>query len=167
MQVERELFARSRNGVDVLYDPINSHASTHFADTPQIVPIVRTIIESTILTGDPQEFETDTGDTVGNSDLVETDATDLIVYAIRKNRDHYARFTKSRGPQPSSKITVRLEPLEDTNYELYSAWIGPTTPPFPGTDYEAPESRPFWNKHALAWGTQEIQPGTETTICPW
>ncbi len=162
-----EFFARSKNGIVVKYDPIHSHASTHFFDTPQIQALVKKIIEGKALEGDVMLFETDTRLPIGNSDLVETDETDDIVYAIRKNRDRYARFTKSRKSQPSSIITIWLKKLGDDSFDLYSAWLGPSTPSFPGSNFATPESKPFWEKHALVWGNQEIQPGTETTICPW
>ncbi len=164
---DREFFARSKNGIEVTYDPEHSHASTHFADAPQIRPLVQKIIEATDISGDFVEFDTDIGQPIGNSELVETTDDDVIVYAIRKNRDHYARFTKSRGPEPSSIVTLSLTRLDDKTYDLFSAWLGPLTPSFPGAKFESPESKPFWSKHALVWGTQEIQPGTETADCPW
>jgi hypothetical protein len=131
------------------------------------VPLVRKIIEETDITGDLMEFDTDTGQSIGESGLVETDDNDEIVYAIRKNRDRYARFTKSRKSEMSSMVTISLTRLDDKTYDLYSAWLGPLTPPFPGSPLATPESKPFWSNHALVWGTQEVQPGTETTECPW
>lgn len=167
MAIKRELFATSKNGIRVMYDPLHSHASTHFADTPQILPFVKQIIENTGITGDIMEFDTDTGQPIGMSDLVETDENDTIVYAIRKNRDRHTRFTKSRQPQLSSMITISLTRLDEQTYDLYSAWLGPNSPPTPNSPLANAMSKPFWSKHALAWGRQEIQPGTETTICPW
>lgn len=163
----RELFARSKNGIDVIYDSVNSHASTHFADTPQILPYVKSILENTEISGENMEFSTDTGAKLGISDLVATDSSDDVVYAIRKNRDRHIRFTKSRKPEPSSMITISLKRLDDGSYDLYSAWLGPLTPPTPNSPYANKASKPFWSNHALVWGNQEIQPGTETTKCPW
>lgn len=163
----REIFARSKNGVKVTYDPVYSHASTHFADTPQIIPYVRKVIENTDISGDVMEFEVDTGRVIGNSDLVETREDDDIVYAIRKNRDRHSRFTKSRSSQPSSKIAISLKRLDKDSYDLFSAWLGPLTPPMPNSPFANSDSRPFWSKHALAWGNQEIILGTETKISPW
>lgn len=162
-----EFFARSKNGIEILYDPINSHASTHFADTPQIFPYVKSILEDTDVTGDNMEFDVDTEVILGMSDLVVTDASDEVVYAIRKNRDRHMRFTKSRKSEPSSMIAISLKKLSDGRYELYSAWLGPQTPPTPNSPFANKESRPFWSTHALVWGNQEIQPGTETDKCPW
>ncbi len=163
----REFLAFSRNGVEVTYDPLHSHAATHFEDTPQLKVLVRRIIEQTDLDEEPKEFETNVGRIVGHSDLVETTDNDDIVYAKRKNRDTYARFTRTQSPQPSEWVTVRLEPFGDSTYNLYTAWVGRIAPPFPGNENETPDSRSFWATHALAWGTQEIQIGTETKECPW
>jgi hypothetical protein len=92
---------------------------------------------------------------------------DDIIYAERKSRDTYTRFTKSQPPQPCSTVTLFLSRLSDEQYELGSAWIGYLGPSFPGDANESPESRPYWNKHALVWGRQEIQTGSETNVCPW
>lgn len=164
---EQQIFAVSKNGIKVTYDPINSHASTHFQDTPQIVPYVREIIENTNVSGDIMEFDTDTGSVLGLSDLVEIDESDEIVYAIRRNRDRYMIFTKSRKPKPSSDVTVSLRRIDEKSYDLYSAWLGLVAPPTPDNPLANEESKPFWSKHALVWGNQEIIPGTETKTCPW
>lgn len=163
----RELFTCSKNGLKVYYDPVGSHASTHFSDTPQIIPYVRKAVENTDISGDVMKFETDTGRILGTSDLVETHENDDIVYAIRKNRDRHARFTKSHSPQPSSKVAISLKRLDKDSYDLFSAWLGPLTPPTPNNPLANSDSKPFWSKHALVWGNQEIIPGTETKICPW
>lgn len=163
----REIFARSKNGVEIFYDPIHSHASTHFSDTPQIQPYVKSILEDTNISGENVEFDTDTGAILGTSDLVETDGNDEVVYAIRKNRDRHMRFTKSRKPEPSSMITISLKRIDDGTYDLYSAWLGPQTPPTPNSPLANEQSKPFWSKHALVWGNQEIQPDAETSKCPW
>lgn len=55
----------------------------------------------------------------------------------------------------------------DSNYYLYTAFIGKSTPSFPGGDSNPEQSKVFWSNHALVWGTQEIIPNTETSVCPW
>lgn len=163
----REFFARSKNGVEIFYDPVHSHVSTHFTDSPQIRPYVKSILENTNISGEITQFDIDTGTILGESDLVETDDSDEVVYAIRKNRDRHMRFTKSRKPEPSSMIAISLKRIDDGTFELYSAWLGPKTPPTPNSPLANEESKPFWSKHALVWGNQEIQPDTETSKCPW
>jgi hypothetical protein len=164
---DRELFAISKNGIEVTFDPIYSHTATHFKDTPQIRPFVKETIERTNISGEMMEFDTDTGQLLGSSDLVDIDDSDDIIYAIRKNRDRHMIFTKSRQPQPSSMVSISLTRLDDKTYDLYSAWLGPQTPPTPNNPLANSQSKPFWSKHALVWGNQEIQAGTETETCPW
>lgn len=164
----KELLGKSKNNIAVYFDASGSHAATHFEDTPELKALVQEVVGRKDLEGDLVKFDTDMGRVVGTSDLVETDASDEIVYAKRKNRDTYASFTKSRPPRPCSTVAVSLNRQSDGTYELHSAWIGPIdSPSFPGDEKETPESKPFWTSHALVWGRQEIQPGTETTICPW
>ena len=165
-----EFLAASANGKDVYYEPEHSHAATHFAEAPQLRALTQEIIARTSLDGDkPILFDTDMGRTVGNTDLVENRPGDVIVFARRRNRgDIYTSFNKTQSPQPCSVVSVAFKYLEDNTYELASAWIGPLdSPSFPGEPEATPDSKAYWLAHSLVWGTQEIQPGTETSVCPW
>ncbi len=158
----------SRNGISVYYDPLNSHAATHIKDTPELVALAAEVISELDLEEDFLQVHKDLGRIVGTSDLVEVDAGDELIYAKRLNRDNFSVFSKTKGPEPSSLVTIAVEKRDSEQYELVSCWIGPSdSPSFPGTERETAESKPFWAKHALAWGRQEIQPGTETSRCPW
>lgn len=158
----------SKNGVKVLYDPVDSHAATHIEDTPQLRELVAEVLTKTILTDDIEFFEYDFEDVIGNTGLVSNDKGDQIVYAKRKNRDVYSPFNKSKTPNPCSVITVYIEKIDSGKYELKSTWVGfKDSPPFPGDKNETPSSEPYWRKHSLAWGTQEIQEKTLTSTCPW
>jgi hypothetical protein len=141
--------------------------ATHLKDTPGLKDLVTEVLGQTIPTGEYMWFETDMGREVGVSDLVETDGTDEIVYAKREGRDTYTRFTKSRRAQPSQIVTVAIEPLDNEDYILKSAWIGPVGYSFPDHADAVPESRAYWANHAIVWGAQAVQAGTETTHCPW
>ncbi len=163
-----EHLATSLNDKEVYYDPIGSHTATHFTDTPQLKELTREILARTVLDQDRMLFDTNLGRVVGHTDLVENDESDVIVYAKRQNRDVYTSFNKTKSPQPCSVVAIGVQKLDDSKYELASAWIGSIdSPPFPGDENETPESKSYWLKHSLAWGTQEVQAGTETTICPW
>lgn len=168
MHAGKELLTHSKNGLAVSFDPIHSHAATHFSDTPQLRELVKEIIEKTVLADELMEFEIDMGRIVGTSDAVVNDADDKIIYAKRKNREVYVPFNKSKLPQPCSFVSVALQRQADGSYELPSAFIGRIdSPPFPGEKNEDPESKSYWTSHSLAWGTQEIQVGTETSRRPW
>jgi hypothetical protein len=165
--MQYETLGYTKNHIKVVFDPEHSHAATHFDDTPQLREAVNQVIANTVTTGEDMWFEMDMGRVAGVSDLVDTDETDEIVYAKRLSRDTYTRFTKSRRAQPSSLVTVAMNPLNDDTYELKSAWIGPVGYSFPDAPGALPQSREYWDKHAIVWGTQAIQPGTETRECPW
>ncbi|MCA9318485.1 hypothetical protein KDA06_02490 [Candidatus Saccharibacteria bacterium] len=162
------LLGMSKNNVSVWYDATSSHAATHLRDTPGLTELVIEITQGLTLTDNYYQLHTDMGRVVGPSDLVPTESSDEIVYAKRLNRDTYTVFNKSKSPQPSSLVTTAYQRHNDNTYELISAWIGPSdSPSLPGTERETPGSKEFWTKHALAWGTQDIQPDSLTTRCPW
>ena len=164
----RETIGTSVNDKLVWYDPVNSHTATHIQDTPQLKQLVAEVINKFELNETYHKFHTDLGRIVGTSDLVQNQLGDLIVYAKRLNRETYTVFNKTRRPEPSRLVTVALEEQDDESYELVSTWIGPSNlPSFPGTERETTESKQFWNEHSLAWGTQDIQLGTETDNRPW
>lgn len=162
----KEFFAKGKNGVDVYLDAETSHALTHFAHSPTLREFAQKLVSETEAGGDVIRLDKDTGETVGMSDLVETEEGDEIVYGLRPLRQTYSRFVKNKTPSPTSWITVDIR-RKGGEYFLHTAFIGRLTPSFPGGEYLPEESREFWSKHALAWGSQEIVPGTETTECPW
>jgi len=100
-------------------------------------------------------------------DHVEIAEDDDIVYAKRINRDNYTKFVKNRNPPATSYFTVLLYKDGEDSYELVSAWVGRTCPSFPDDINATSDSKPFWDKHALVYGTQAIQDDTLTQISPW
>ncbi len=160
----------SANGKRVVFDPVHSHAATHLKDAPTLRALAKELLSNMSLEGDLIAKDVDTGKVVGNSDVVETDDKDDVVYARRKNREDqgYVPFTKSRSPQPSTKISIYLVKKDDENYELSSVWIGEyESPMFPQMSNATAESVPYWSKHAFVWGSQEITPGSILAKCPW
>jgi len=170
-QIHNQIFlCKSRNGVNVTYDPIYSHASTHFHDTPQLKSLVTEVVGKMDLNGQEIATHVDMERVVGTCDVVAVDNTDEIIYAIRKNRenDGLVPFTKTRKPQPCRFVSVHLEPKKDGSYELASTWIGTfNDEPFPEASDANDKSVEYWNCFAFVWGSQEIIPSSETTICPW
>jgi hypothetical protein len=157
----------TKNGCRVYVDMELSHAATHFKDSPKLLDAVKKAIPNITATEEEIRIDIDTGVTAGNSDLVETNPDDEIVYAMRPFRDRYSRFVKGKSAMPTSWITLALNKSGDSSYQLYTAFVGKITPSFPGGDYLPEQSKSFWSKHALVWGNQEIVPGTETSVCPW
>lgn len=167
----QELIAKSKNGVGVTYDPVGSHAATHFDDTPNLKELVAEVIGNLDLDG--QEFASyvDMERIVGTCDVVKVDKADEIVYGQRKNRaeDGLVPFTKSRPAEPCQNVALHLLPQEDGTYMLSSAWIGTfdDDEPFPGSINANERSIDYWSRYAFVYGSQEIVSGTETNIRPW
>ncbi len=168
----QKFLCKSKNGVSVTYDPVGSHAATHLEDTPQLVDLVCEVVSKMELTGQKVARHVYMGRVVGTSDVVTVDDTDEIVYGVRKNRDDdgLVPFTKTREAEPCPYVTVHLVPKEDGTYELCSAWIGTYSDddePFPQSPLATEKSVEFWTYLAFVYGSQEIVPGTETSIRPW
>lgn len=167
-----EHIGRSKNGVEVVYDPVHSHAETHFEDTPQLKGLVAEVVASMDLKVQEVATHIDMGRVVGTCDVVDVDETDEIVYALRKNRDDdgLVPFTKTREAPPCPYVAVHLVPQSNKTYVLSSAWIGKfgdDDEPFPNSPDATDRSVDFWNRHAFVWGSQEIQPGSLQPDCPW
>jgi hypothetical protein len=165
-----ELLCVSKNGKQIYYDAVNSHAATHFADTPHLKQLVVEVLQKRDINEKVLEFDIDMGKTIGTCDVIETDDTDEIIYALRKNRPEqgYVPFTKSRVAKPDSYISIALTTRLDNAYQLFSAWIGTwDDPPFPQQPHATAESKPYWSKHAFVWGSQEIELDSVISTCPW
>jgi len=165
--MKKYVISQTKNEKAVYVDIEGSHAATHIADTPQLLELVQEVVISLSPDADNIYLDRDMGRPIGLSDLVETDENDKTLYAKRLNRDNYTRFVLNRDAESTHFVTVVLQKDTEGDYELWSAWIGRAVPQFPGDKLETPESRPFWQKHALVWGNQAIQPGTEKEDWPW
>ncbi|MEK7059808.1 MAG: hypothetical protein AAB971_03565 [Patescibacteria group bacterium] len=165
-----ELLCKSANDKKIVFDPINSHTATHFSDAPKLRSLAEELLGNMALEGDLIAKDFDIGRVIGDSDVVEINESDEIVYAIRKSREDqgYVPFTKSRPTQPSQMISIYLLRKDNETYELSSIWIGEfESPMFPQMENSTEDSIPYWGKHAFVWGSQEIIPGTEITKRPW
>lgn len=162
----KQIFSTTKNGIEVYLDTEHSHALTHFARHPKLADAVNKVVADLEITEDSTRIESEMDEVVGTTDLVETSDQDEIVYALRPLRSIYSRFVKNKEPTPSKWITIHIKKQRGV-YTLYTAFVGRSTPSFPGGDYLPEQSKEFWSRHALVWGSQEIVPGSETTICPW
>lgn len=168
----QSVIATSKNGVKVTYDPVHSHATTHFEDTPQPKDLVKELVSGLELSGEEIARHYDMGRIVGTCDVVNVSSADEIVYGVRKNRedDGLVPFVKNRKGDPCPNVAIHLVPQSDGTYILSSAWIGTfggDDEPFPLSKDANERSADFWNKHAFVYGSQEILAGTETNIRPW
>ncbi len=168
----QQLLCTSKNGVSVTYDPIHSHAATHLQDTPQLKSLLTELISKLILDGQEVKTYVDMGRIVGTCDVVSVDASDKIIYGMRKNRadDGLVPFTKTRPAEPCPNVALHLVSQPDGTCELLSAWIGTLSDddePFPQSPRATANSVAFWNRYAFVYGSQDIVPGTLTADCPW
>jgi hypothetical protein len=97
-----ELLATNKSGSAIYYDPSNSHAATHFKDAPHLKDLVKEILLEIDLNDQESVGHIDMGRVVGTTDVVKTDDTDEIIYALRKNRenDGHVPFVKSKEGNP-------------------------------------------------------------------
>lgn len=165
-----ELLCTSKNDIKIYWDPKNSHASTHFADTPNLQNLVVEVFKTHDLEDNNLEFDIDMGRVVGTCDVIEVDDNDNIVYAYRKNRieQGYVPFVKSRKANDDTYVSIAIVKNTDELYVLSSAWIGKwDDPPFPQQTHATAESISYWNSHAFVWESQEIEDNSVITQRPW
>lgn len=167
---ELVILCKSANGKSVVYNPDDSHTSTHFKDAPSLKDVVVEILTKRKLDGVLVGENVDLGRIVGNTDVIEVNSSDEIVYAMRQKREDqgYVPFAKNREPQPTSLVSIYLIQKDEDTYELSSAWFGEfDSPNFPQMKNTDPDSITYWQQHAFVWGSQEIIPGSERADCPW
>lgn len=113
--------------------------------------------------------EVDFGKVIGVTTRVLTLPDDQILFAIRPGRQGYSRFVVGRQPEPCSALTVVLKKSVDVEdiYILSTAYVGTPAEPEPWDLKATPQSLPFWQTHALLWGSESIIPGTDTDQCQW
>lgn len=166
-----EFLCNSANGKKVFFDNVDSHASTHLEDTPQLKNLVTEVISNMDLGEQEIATHVDMGRVIGVCDVVDTDEKDEIIYGVRKNRkeDGLVPFTKTRKARPCSSVAIHLMLKPDNSYELLSTWIGEfgNDEPFPQSPDATSRSIDFWSKRAFVYGSQEIVLGTETSFRPW
>lgn len=144
-----------------------SHFETHAKAQPELAAVLTEALSRIDPNG--RAFlvaEAQMGHVVGNTSMVKTTANDDIVFAQRPNRKGLTRFARGRDGEPTESVTVVLQEREGA-YDLISAWVGRPAAPEPWDKRADPEtSIAFWSSHALVWGSEEVVPGTETTLPP-
>lgn len=144
----------------------NRHTSHNHVDSSLLsAAIARASVERRFFTSVTVEF----GEPVGYTECVETTDTDDIVYAVRLNRTGHTRFVTNRQPLPSSKVTLILKQIDQSNndYVLVTAFIGGQAEPEPFDPKATERAWDYWSKHALVWCPESIDSSTVTRTCPW
>jgi hypothetical protein len=166
--MNKTFVTKTKNGCDVYVDTTASHAATHLKDHPELFGYMQEILSGYEAKEEVIRFETNLGRVVGMMDLVETTDVDDVFYAKRPNREKYTRFVRNREPETTRFVTIELRKKFDTEFEVFTAYVGGLTPSLPfGKDDPNEVNREFWAKHALVTGKQEFLPETVTIECPW
>lgn len=160
-----ELLAVSQNDVEVYTDVDNTNIRLHLIEYPDLLELVKIVVQNSVLEGENVGLEYDMGKIVGQTSCVETTDADEIVYAKRLQRDSYSRFVKGRELEDTEFVSAIFF-KKDYGYLLWSAWCGRLVPTSPDSEGRMRTSEGFWDTHALVYDPEIIQKDTERTDCP-
>lgn len=163
----RYVIVESTGSYEVYVNLIKSLAGQYLSRQPYVINLVKEVLTSARLKGQVVTLEHDMGRVIGNTDIIETTEKDTIFYAQPVKTSVFSRYAKNRYPTPSQKLTIQLARDEDGHYEILDTWIGPSSPPFPGDENEADNSKIYWETHALVQNSQLVQSRTITKVCPY
>lgn len=160
-----ELLTVSKNGKNVFTNVEETNLKLHLLEHPNLLALVKEVIEKSDVVGPNVGIQYDLGRTVGQTTCLETTEADEIVFAKRLQRDSYSRFVKNRAPEDTSLVSVVLFE-EDYGYLVWSAWCGALVPTSPDSEGKMRTSEGFWDHHALVYDPAIIQRGTERSSRP-
>ena len=158
---------QTRNGSPVYVDLIHSYAAAYVAQNPQLLGVVRELLEQVTTTSAEVRLDKNMGRVIGNNYVVETTEKDTILYAQRLRDTSYTRFVKNGSPLPTPYLSIILRRDDEGSYELHDLWIGRLNPPRPGSGNETAKSKSYWANHAFVFDGQPIQARTITKVCPY
>ena len=128
------------------------------------------VLEKIEVGGRPfQKVTVDMGEVVGESTCLRTTPKDIpnILFARRPGRTGLTRFIQSDTPNPSSLVTVILKKMSEKEaYVLISSWVGGDAEVEPWDPRATPKAKAFWRTHALRFGTEAIEEGSQTRVPP-
>lgn len=159
--------ATTHNGTAIYVDLLNSEAAARISRQPHLATLIKEIVTPLTLTKPTVSIEHSMGRVIGNTEIVETADSDVVVYAKKLHSDTYTRFVKNRKLKPTSHLTILLKRDRDANYELIDTWFGHMAPPPPGKETAASDSADYWSRHAVVLDGQLVQRRTLTKDCPY
>jgi hypothetical protein len=179
-EMRRKYVETTANNRVVSVDVEKSHAATHLEEQAKfsLWELSKEALRKVSVTEDDVAIQVDMGRVVGEMDLVETDPLEPRIYGRRRNRNSYIPFVVRDERSMTSFVVVILkklalerlhaespepklldpELLKLPQHDLFSTYVGETTPGLPGGDpkYITDESISFWMSHALILGSQVI-----------
>lgn len=163
----RHTIAQSDIGYEIYINLIASPAGRYLSRRPYLINLIKEVLLPLELTEARIIIERDMGRNIGTTDIVATSDKDIIYYAQPMKTATFSRFAKNRYPQPSQIFTIIVERDDNGDYEIQDAWIGPSSPAFPGDAHESTDSKLYWQTHALVQDAQAIQSRSITKDCPY
>lgn len=162
------LVGQTQNGIPVYADLVESEGAKHISRQPHLLTLAAEALRRTKLSQAAVNMEYDMGRVIGYDFVVKTTRTDTIFYARLLRDKAYTRFTKKGRPLPTNHISLvlRRDPADNV-YHLQNIWMGRSIPALPGSTGEVPESRAYWEEHAVVFDSQPIQARTLTKTCPY
>lgn len=116
------------------------------------------------------------GSDIGYLYCVTVKPTDEFIYAKRKGRKYYTRFVKGKKPKKCNSMMVILKRNiygKKITYRIISAFIGVSSDTDQWSNHNELQEKhellqkkisySYWKKHALIWGSEEIQEDTILT----
>jgi hypothetical protein len=103
---------------------------------------------------------------IGKSICFQTNESDTIIYAKRKNRNGHSRFVLNKSPLETNSIFVVLKKTE-IGYLIITIYCGRKAHREPFDPLATREDFKFWQSHALMYNENEILIDSITTECPW
>lgn len=162
------IVGRTKNGISVEVDLVNSLAAKHIAREPHLLKLAAEALQRTALHKADLSIECHMGRDIGYDFVVETKSTDLIFYAQLAHDSIYTRFVKKGKPLTTAYLTLVLQRASKEHpYILSDVWIGRRNPPRPGENKATDQSHAYWESHAYVFDNQLLQPRTVTKEYPY
>jgi hypothetical protein len=158
---------QTRNGIAVHVDLVRSEAAKNIAQQPHLLNLVAEALQQTTVSNPNAKIEHDMGRVIGYNFVLKTTGSDSVFYAQLLRDETYTRFVKNGKPLPTQCLSMVLKRNQDGECELINAWIGPLSPPRPGTADEIAESKPYWAEHAVLLSNESLQLRSITKVCPY
>lgn len=157
----------SANDKPIYVQLIHSKVAEKISREPHLLTLAQELMQKEVLNGEKVAIEIDMKRTIGNTEVIETKDGDSVFYAQARKSPIYTRYVKHRKAEPTSYLTLSLQKDEAGEYELLDITTGTYIPPIPGESDEVPESKAYWQTHAVVMNGQAIQAKTVTTDCPY
>ena len=155
---------------------LSNKTLSHLEAHPKIIDYLSEAISKTsipIKQKDRIRMEIDLKKIVGKSSLINTEPitnNSETYFSIRKGRKGPSRVALDEDPQETSIISIIVDPIDEKQYSLISAWYGPIAPKEPCdntflNDQKCnDESLSFWCCHTLVY---EVDFMEEPFISTW